>query len=125
MCITAFFMFSHLEPDAPPQNLNGSTVNSTSLFLSWELPPSEQQNGIIRQYLVNVSELETGSGIELSTTDTNIIVSDLHPFYHYECNVSAVTIGAGPYTLPITIQTLQAGMYTKIRFYISHIASTL
>ena len=110
MCITAFFMFSHLEPDAPPQNLNGSTVNSTSLFLSWELPPSEQQNGIIRQYLVNVSELETGSGIELSTTDTNIIVSDLHPFYHYECNVSAVTIGAGPYTLPITIQTLQAGI---------------
>ena len=114
MCITAFLiMFSHLEPDAPPRNLNGSAVNSTSLFLSWEIPPSEQQNGIIRQYLVNVSELETGSGIELSTTDTNITVSGLHPFYHYECNVSAVTIGAGPYTLPITIQTLQAGMYTN------------
>ena len=114
MCITAFLiMFSHLEPDASPRNLNGSAVNSTSLFLSWEIPPSEQQNGIIRQYLVNVSELETGSGIELSATDTNITVSGLHPFYHYECNVSAVTIGAGPYTLPITIQTLQAGMYTN------------
>ena len=98
-----------LEPDAPPQSLNGSAINSTSLFLSWELPPSEQQNGIIRRYLVNVSEVETGNGMELSTTDTNIVVSDLHPFYHYNCNVSAVTIGAGPYTLPITIQTLQAG----------------
>ena len=62
---------------------------------------------------MNVSEVETGSGIELSTTDTNIIISYLHPFYHYECNVSAVTIGAGPYTLPITIQTQQAGMYTN------------
>ena len=59
---------------------------------------------------MNVSEVETGSGVELSTTDTNIIVSHLHPFYHYDCNVSAVTIGPGPYTLPITIQTLQAGI---------------
>ena len=94
----------------------GSAINSTSLFLSWELPPSEQQNGIIRRYLVNVSEVEMGNGIELSTRDTNIIVSDLHPFYHYDCNVSAVTIGAGPYTFPITIQTLQAGT-EKIRVY--------
>ena len=105
-----FDLYFHIEPDAPPQNLSGSAVNSTSLFLSWELPPSEQQNGIIRRYLVNVIEIETGNGNELSTTDTHITVSGLHPFYHYECNVSAVTIGAGPYTLPITIQTLQAGI---------------
>ena len=110
-------MYFHIEPEAPPQNLDGSAINSTSLFLSWELPPSEQQNGIIRRYLVNVSEVETGNGIELSTRDTNIIVSDLHPFYHYNCNVAAVTIGVGPYTLPITIQTLQAGTLITVVWY--------
>lgn len=59
-------------------------------------------------------ELETGDRIELNISDTTITISGLHPFYHYKCNVSAVTIGAGPYTLPITVQLLQAGMYTRI-----------
>jgi len=98
------------EPDAPPQSLTGSALNATSLYLSWDPPPSEQKNGIIRQYLVNITETETGDEIRLSTTDMSITVLGLHPFYHYECNVSAVTIGAGPYTSPLTLRTLQSGI---------------
>ena len=106
------YNFPLSEPDGPPQNLNGTALNSTSIYLSWGSPPSEQKNGIVRQYLVNITETETGDEIRLSTADTAITVSGLHPFYHYECIVSAVTIGAGPYTSPLTIQTAPSGMYT-------------
>ena len=63
-------IFHFSEPDGPPQNLNGTALNSTSIYLSWGSPPSEQKNGIVRQYLVNITETETGDEIRLSTADT-------------------------------------------------------
>ena len=63
------------------------------------------QNGLIRHYLINITELDTGNYFSYSTTTTEFTVEFLHPYYLYSCSVAAVTISAGPYSEPITILT--------------------
>ena len=103
---------SHLVPSAPPNNVTGFVINSTSISLSWEPPADEELNGLLREYQVDITEVETGTTFQLSTlaTETTIIISSLHPYYNYLCSVSAVTIGLGPFSQILTFLTLQAGM---------------
>ena len=96
-------------PSVPPSNVSGSMVNSTAIYITWVPPAVELLNGILRGYLVNVTEIETGRKFQYSTIATEILISSLHPSYIYECIVSTVTIGAGPFSLRITIQTDETG----------------
>lgn len=53
-------MYCHLSsaPGAPPQEVTVVTVgshNSTSISVSWDPPPSDQQNGIIQEYKVGLN----------------------------------------------------------------------
>lgn len=104
------------EPDDPPQNLQGNATNATTLTLSWDPPHIEEQNGIIREYLINITEIETGETFLHSTPMTCITVTELHPFYSYESIVTAVTIGPGPYSSNFTIQMPQTGRIHKYLF---------
>ena len=86
-----------------------TTLSSTSISLSWIAPPLIDQNGIIREYRVTVTEVETDYVQELTSTATTLIVSSLHPYYNYQCSVSAYTVSQGPYTDNITVQTFEDG----------------
>ena len=61
------------------------------------------------QYVVNITERETGLMFQRITTQTSITLSSLHPDYIYECRVSAVTIGEGPFSAVFAIRVLVAG----------------
>ena len=80
----------------------------------WEPPPPEHHNGDIREYRINVTEVETGNKLRFTTEDTEITVTDLHPYYRYVCTVTAVTISEGPYSANITARTHEAGNYNYI-----------
>ena len=68
------------------------------------------QNGIIEQYAINITEVETGRLLSLFSSTTTVNVTSLHPYYTYNCAIAAVTsIGAGPYTSVITVVTHQDG----------------
>ena len=73
----------------------------------WE--PPEDPNGYIREYRVNVTEVETGRMFQLITNTTGITIGSLHPYYTYNCTVSAVTIGPGPFSPAITVRTDEDG----------------
>lgn len=46
--------------------------------------------------------------------DEDINIGSLHPYYYYNCTVSARTsAGTGPYSTPITVQTEEAGLFTS------------
>ena len=90
-------------------NFRGTALNSTSLNLTWESPPPEHHNGIIREYRVTVTENITGEIHQLSTQFTNIVVSGLHPYFEYVCVVVAVTVDEGPHSSSITIRTNETG----------------
>ena len=84
-------------------------VDLTTLFLSWSAPPIDQQNGIIRHYIITLTELETGSTFSYTTIHTNLTIPSLHPYYQYQIEISAVTIGTGPSSVPVILQMPEDG----------------
>ncbi len=87
----------------------GEAESSTSISLSWKPPALEDQNGIVRQYSVNITEIQTGRVLFFSSMEANILISALHPAYPYACAVAAVTTAVGPPTQPIVVTTEEAG----------------
>ena len=105
-------MFSiYTVPSAPPQNVSGLSINSTAIMVSWRAPRFEDRNGAIRHYIINVTELETGSVFDAITTHMGITFSFLHPYYTYVCTVYAVTVGTGPGAEPISVTTMEDSKY--------------
>lgn len=97
-----------LAPYSPPQNLSGVALDSVSITLSWLPPHAHLTNGILRYYHVLISDL-TATQVYDTLVDGDslqVVVSDLHPYYQYECTVTAVTIDEGP-TSRVWIQTLE------------------
>ena len=80
----------------------------------WE--PPEDPNGNIREYRVNVTEVETGRMFQVTTNTTSITIDSLHPYYTYNCTVVAVTIGPGPFSTVITVRTAEDGRFDYFNF---------
>lgn len=96
-------------PIASPDEFTAATIGSDSLTLVWNPPPFEETNGVIQYYSIQVTELETARLIDLRSNMTRAVLTNLHPYYTYQCIVAASTIALGPYTDPITIQLLEEG----------------
>ena len=77
------------------------------IHISWSQPLPVEQNGVIRSYIVNTTNVETGQHIQLTTNDTTITVEGLHPYYNYHISAAAITIEMGPYTDVYSLQTPQ------------------
>ena len=101
-------MHTHTVPSAPPQSLNGVSLSPTILRLVWTRPLRDQLNGIIREYQISFTELETGRMWNTTTTRLLYVERGLHAYYEYECSVAAVTVGAGP-AATITVRQPEDG----------------
>ena len=101
------FEYTSTAPTAPPDSVNGTSINPFTISLWWDEPPPNHQNGIIRYYVVHVLEMQTGRFWTIYSVDTTLLVGALHPYYVYECNIAAITIRAGPLA-NITIRTKEA-----------------
>ena len=77
----------------------------------WDTIAVENHNGIIRHYLVSVTEVETGEVDEYTAVATQLNISMLHPYYTYTCVVAAVTNSVGPFSHNISIVTPQGSEY--------------
>ena len=99
-----------LVPSNSPEHLGGVPVGPTSIHLTWDPPPLEHHNGEIDGYLVNVTEIATGHFMQHFSNQTQITIENLHPFYAYHCQVTAVTVGEGPYTDVVIVVTDESGM---------------
>ncbi len=92
-------------PTAPPVNPGGTALNSTTVALSWSPPPAMDHNGLIRHYIINITELETGRVFSLTSVKMEVTLHSLHPFYTYEYTITAVTVGPGPTSEVSSVQT--------------------
>ena len=96
-------------PSGPPLGISAVALGPRMIQINWSQPLPEEQNGIIRSYLINITAAETGQHIQLTTNNTTITAENLHPFYNYHYSVAAVTIAAGPYTELHSLLTPQDG----------------
>ena len=96
-------------PTAPPANLSVTAVTSRTATLSWDPPPYEGQNGVIREYMLTVNRSDTNFFIVLNTTMTQLTVENLLPFRSYIFTVAAQTIALGPFSMEEEIQLPEDG----------------
>ena len=87
-------------PDEAPDITESMSPTSTSLYISWNPPSAEKQNGILTDYVVcytDNDELAVDMWQKTSTPTTNITLTDLSIFTEYTVSVSAATVaGVGP-----------------------------
>lgn len=105
------FFLAIVAPSAPPHISGLERVSPQSLSITWEPPPANTHNGVLRYYIINVHEEITGTLRVLNTTNTSTFyaVQFLHPDYVYVINISAATTGLGPFSPSRTIRMLEAG----------------
>ena len=104
-----FTIILNTAPSAPPSNPTGQVVSSTTVVLSWGTPPSSHQNGIIRKYIITAMEVDTGLQYTWEAFTTELEIHSLHPFYTYQFTIAAFTVGQGPMSSPLSLQTLEDG----------------
>ena len=76
----------------------------------WGPPPTDQQNGVIVGYTINLTILETSEDFLLFSNTTSLFVDDLIPFRTFQCIIAAVTnVGIGPYSSVFAITTPEDG----------------
>lgn len=97
-------------PSSAPLNVSTVTVTSTTIEVSWSEIPLEYQNGIIRYYIVNITETNTGSEFQATTDDKSVIFNSLHPYYTYSITIAGYTTKVGPYSTPISVTTDEDSM---------------
>ena len=105
-----------------PTNFSVSVINSTCIVLKWSPPVLSWYNGPLLNYSIEIiPQMDATQRSLISTVQTVLILSSLHPFYNYTCTVTAYTAaGEGPSTLPITVTTLQDGEAHKHTITIFH-----
>lgn len=91
-----------------PSNLTGMAQDSATIFLSWDQPDG-RHNGIIREYRLNITEMETGRMFRTVSATSSQVINNLHPDYTYEWMVTAFTVGEGPYSYTHRVTTLEDG----------------
>ncbi|KAJ8964752.1 hypothetical protein NQ317_008057 [Molorchus minor] len=99
-------------PGAPPGNVVGEAVSPTAIQVSWNPPPLNRSNGNIIYYKIQFVEADRSDSeaSEIKFNGTSIILDELKKWTTYRIRVLAGTsVGDGPSSYPITIQTLEDG----------------
>ena len=69
-----------------------------------------QQNGVIRSYIVNLTEAATGLVYQYTVNHTSILIEGLVSYSTYFTQVAAVTTASGPFSDLVYAVTPEAGM---------------
>ena len=94
--------YSHTAPSSPPTNVTVDILDTTTAVISWLPPPPANHNGVIRFYIIILTERLTNSQVQLTAEATSEVLLSLHPSYTYEVSVGAVTTLVGPYS-PVSV----------------------
>ena len=95
-----------------------TSFDSVTISIAWEPPPFSNRNGDIVQYHIRVTELETQTDSEYTSTTQNYTLTSLHPYYSYSISIAAETIAVGPYSTGLLQQTSESGEFPAFHILI-------
>ena len=84
-----------------------STLSSTAIRVSWDPPPNGFLYGVLRSYEIRYTP-DGGNAIVITgipAENSTHVLTGLQEFVNYSIEVTAVTVGAGPYSYPVVAQT--------------------
>ena len=101
-------------PSQAPTSLSLTVKNSTSIEASWQLPPAEDRNGVIRGFkLFYKKKGSSGSSTQLTINSNSTltkVVAGLDEYTEYEFEVLAFTsVGDGPNSSVVSKRTMEDG----------------
>ena len=102
-------LLPHAAPTAAPVELNSTSVKRKSLSVVWGTVPCPNQRGTVTGYRLRYTN---GTSIVNTTGEESRqhVLTGLTPFTNYSVQVAAVNDGGtGPYSTPLTVETLQDG----------------
>ena len=103
---TSGISLSIIEPDGAPQNVKGHNSSSTSILVTWDEVPVEQQNGIITGYTITYQS-QTGNhngNVSAGPSDRQKNITGLKENVFYNITVFASTVkGDGPHSTPVLL----------------------
>lgn len=76
----------------------------------WQPPPAENMNGRLRYYSVWYREQETSLHASITTNNTRLELTNLHPYFTYTIKVRAETVSPGPFSAEQSVQLKEDGM---------------
>ena len=100
--------FVVIEPSAPPVNVQGHDISSTSIWINWDTVPVADQNGIILSYTVAYTAFPGGipRTAVVSAPTTHVTLRSLEEYTNYSILVFASTVrGDGNASDPIIVTT--------------------
>ena len=107
-------------PSGYPQAFMAQSTSSRSAVLTWDPPNAEDQNGVIVEYTINVTAVETGEEFQFTSNTTIFTITTLRPFTTYLCTIAASTsIGLGPFSTVFTLRTPEDGESSFTLMYVS------
>ena len=87
-----FLIFQYTEPTGSPNNIRNTSVNLTSIAISWSPISCIEQNSIIHRYIVYYwKRLQEGTRNDnISTMMTTVTINNLDPRTNYEFEVQGI-----------------------------------
>lgn len=95
-------------PGEPPLNVTAVNSSSTSILVIWEPPGKEVIFGILREFEIRyyiTSQPDNTSSHIIPATHEMFNITELLEFTNYSIEISAITIGNGPFSEPVTVIT--------------------
>ena len=108
-----------------PSGLNVSNKSSTSLEATWSRPPINKTHGHIRHYLLKYWEVQcskysygTVNGTvkekTIGANNHSAIIDGLKYWKCYQVDVTAFTVGEGPYAMDAETRTSENGKIYRV-----------
>ena len=105
-------------PSRPPSSVVDTVKSSTSVQVSWKLPPKGSRNGLIRSFKLQYNKTH-GSFTKTVTLSGNstldVTLNKLSIYTQYVYQIWAYTIGDGPASQPKSFITQQDGEYDEYK----------
>jgi len=98
-------------PSSPPTMVELTTVTAYKINMTWEPPPNDALNGILRNFIIEwrTSGGSNNSSIRLNSDEHSYMLTNLKPFTKYEVRIAAITSARGPFSNWSAVRTAEAG----------------